>query len=320
MGRIGLQFPHERKASKEELLSYVRRADDLGYDTIFVPEAWARDAFTTLGWIAANTRRVRLGTGIVNVFSRTPALIAQSIATLDYISDGRAVLGLGTSGAKVVQDWHGMKFEDGLQRTRETVEIVRRALTFDRVDFEGKIFQLRDFRLGFKPFRERIPIYLASMGPKNNKLTGEIADGWMPTFLPLKGLSTARVEVGGAVDVSPCVMACVTDPPELAFDLIRPHVAYYVGGMGTFYRDTVARFGFSDLSAQVHELWQSGQRKEAIGAVTDDLISELAIAGSAADCRRRLEEVRRAGADMPVIVIPHGASSDVFMNTLEVLR
>src|SRR5215469_1608450 len=209
MSRIGFQFPHERKASREELLTYVRHVDELGYDTIFVPEAWSRDAFTTLGWIAANTRHVRLGPGIVNVFSRTPTLIAQSIATLDEISDGRAVLGLGTSGARVVENWHGIKFESGLRRTRETIEIVRLALSGERVDYEGQIFKLRDFHLGFKPKRNRLPIYVASMGPKNNKLTGEIADGWMPIWLPFNGFATARAEVNATLDVAPCVVACV---------------------------------------------------------------------------------------------------------------
>jgi F420-dependent oxidoreductase-like protein len=319
MGRIAFQFPHERKAPMEELLCYVQRVDVLGYETIFVPEAWSRDAFTTSGWIAANTRNVRVGTGIVNVFSRTPALIAQSIATLDEISGGRAVLGLGTSGGRVIENWHGMSFERGLQRTRETVEVVRLALAGERVDYDGQIFKLRGFRLGFQPPRTTVPIYIAAMGPKNNKLTGEIADGWMPIWLPFSGFATARAEVEARVDIAPCVMACVTDPPELAFDLIRPHVAYYVGGMGTFYRDAVARFGFAEVAERIHEFWQSGKRKESVQAVTDDLISQLAFAGSASDCRRRLEEFRRNGVDTPVIVIPHGADPNVFMKTLEAL-
>jgi len=317
--RIGFQFPHERNAPREEILSYIRAVDDLGYDTVFVPEAWGRDAFTTLGWIAANTRRIRLGPGIVNIYSRTPSLIAQSIATLDEISVGRAVLGLGTSGPVVIENWHGMKFERGLRRTEEAVEIVRLALTGARLDYDGEIFKLRNFRLGFKPHRDRVPIYLASMGPKNNALTGRIADGWTPIWLPLNGIAEARSEIGASIDIAPCVMACVTDRPEEAFDLIRPHVAYYVGGMGTFYRDAVARFGFAAEAGTVHELWQAGKRKEAIHAVTDDLIGSLAIAGTAEACRERLAEYRANGVDMPVIVVPHGAPQEVFMRTLETL-
>jgi F420-dependent oxidoreductase-like protein len=315
--RIGFQFPHERAAPREEIREYIKIVDERGYDAVFVPEAWSRDAFTTLGWIAANTRRIRLGTGIVNVFSRTPALIAQSIATLDEISNGRAILGLGTSGPVVIENWHGMQFERGLERTRETVEIVRLALSGARVDYDGEIFKLRNFRLGFRPLRDRVPIYIASMGPRNNAQTGKIADGWMPTWLPIDGIAAARAEVQGSVDVAPCIMACVTDPPGQAFDLIRPHVAYYVGGMGTFYRDVVARFGFHEEAHQIHALWQSGQRKEAVKAVSDDLIGQVAIAGSAKDAQSRLEHYRRAGVDMPVIVVPHGAPHDVFVRTLE---
>lgn len=319
MSRIAFQFPHERKSSIDELLRYIRRADELGYETVFVPEAWSRDAFTTLGWIAANTKNIRIGTGIVNVFSRSPGLIAQSIATLDQISGGRAVLGLGTSGAKVIENWHGMKFERGLQRTRETVEIVRLALTGQRVDYDGEIFHIRGFRLGFQPIRNRIPIYIAAMGPKNNKLAGEIADGWMPIWLPVRSFSAARAEVSTSVEAAPCVMACVTDPPERAFDLIRPHVAYYLGGMGTFYRDTVARFGFQEIAIRVYDLWQSGRRTEAVQAVTDALISALAFAGSASECREGLNAFRASGADLPVIVIPPSAPAEVFMNTLEAM-
>src|SRR6185295_13264085 len=135
--RIGFQFPHERSAPREEILSYVKAVDDLGYDTIFVPEAWGRDAFSTLGWIAANTKNIRLGPGIVNVFSRTPALIAQSIATLDEISGRRALFGLGISVPAVIENLHGMRFGRGLRRTRETVEIVPLVLRGARIDYDG---------------------------------------------------------------------------------------------------------------------------------------------------------------------------------------
>ena len=201
--RIGFQFPHERKGSVEELLDYARLADRVGYDTIFVPESWSRDAFTTLGAIAAVTERVRLGPGIVNVFSRTPALIAQSIATLDELSGGRAVLGLGTSGPVVIENWHGMSFERALRRTRETVEIVKLALKGGPVDYSGEIFSLKGFRLGFKPVRDDIPIFIASIGPRNNRLAGEIADGWLPIWLPLGGFSDALKEVGDVREVAP---------------------------------------------------------------------------------------------------------------------
>jgi alkanesulfonate monooxygenase SsuD/methylene tetrahydromethanopterin reductase-like flavin-dependent oxidoreductase (luciferase family) len=139
----------------------------------------------------------------------------------------------------------------------------------------------------------------------------------MPIWVPFGAFATARAEVNPSIDTAPCVMACVTDPPELAFELIRPHIAYYVGGMGTFYRDVVARFGFADDALRIHELWQSGHRKEAVQAVSINLISQLAFAGSADECRKQLDAFRNAGADMPVIVIPHGASREIFTKTLQ---
>lgn len=315
--RLGFQFPHERNAPPEELLSYARLADELGYDTIFVPEAWARETFSTLGWLAANTKRIRLGPGVANVFSRTPALLAQATATLDEISGGRAVLGLGTSGPVVIESWHGMKFDRGLRRTRETVEIVRLALSGAKVDYEGEIFKLRNFRLGFKPLREHVPIYIGSLGPKNNAQTFEIADGWIPIWTPLAAIESAVIDRRYSVDIAPNVMACVAEPEERAYDLVRPHLAYYIGGMGTFYRDVMARFGFAEEANRIYVLWQSGKRKEAVEAVTNTMIDGLGIAGSADRCRARMAEYRKAGVHMPVIAVPHGASRDVFIRTLE---
>lgn len=317
MLRIAFQFPHESNAPTQELLSYAKLVDELGYDTIFVPESWSRETFATLGLIAAHTRRIRLGPGVANVFSRTPAVIAQATATLDEISGGRAVLGLGSSGPAVIENWHGLKFERALRRTRETVEIVRVALSGSRVDYDGEIFKLRNFRLGFKPPRERVPIYIASLGPRNNAQTGRIADGWIPICLPLEAIPAALREINGPVDVAPYVMTCVTDPPEQAYDLIRPHLAYNIGGMGTFYRDFVSRFGLSDEAVRIHSLWQAGQRKEAISAVSNRFIDRVAFAGSRESCRERMAEYRRAGVDMPVVVVPYGAPGEVFIQTLK---
>jgi F420-dependent oxidoreductase-like protein len=316
-GRVAFQFPHDRKAPAEELLSYARLADDLGYETIFVPEAWSREAFSTLGWLAANTSRARLGPGVANVFSRTPGLIAQSIATLDDISGGRAVLGLGTSGPAVVENWHGMKFDRGLRRTREAVEIIRMALAGSTVDYNGEIFQLRHFRLGFKPLRDRIPIYIGSLGPKNNAQTEQIADGWLPIWLPPDGIRAVASAWNAALDIAPYVMACVTESAEEAYDFVRPHLAYYVGGMGTFYRDAMSRFGFPEEAARIHTLWQSGRRGEAVAAVSNGMIDRVAVAGNAESCLARLDAYREAGAHMPVIVVPHGVPRNVFRGTLE---
>ena len=318
--RIAFQFPHDRGAPGDELLSYATLADELGYDTVFVPESWNRDAFTTLGVIAARTKNVRLGPGIVNVFSRTPALIAQSIATLDEASGGRAVLGLGISGPAVIENWHGVPFESALRRTREVVEIVRMALGGGRVDYPGELFRLKGFRLGFQPARTEVPIFIASIGPKNNRLTGEIADGWLPIWLPLEGFASALEEVGQVGEVAPNIMACVGEDKPALRDKVRPHLGYYVGGMGTFYRNVVARFGFRNEAERVHRLWQDGRRREAVSAVSDAMIDQLAALGSPEECRQRLDEFRTAGATLPVVVVPLSASRAEIERTLEELR
>ena len=157
------------------------------------------------------------------------------------------------------------------------------------------------------------------MGPKNNALTGEIADGWTPIWLPLIGIPPALAELQKKVDVAPCVIACVMESVEEARNLIRTDLAYYVGGMGTFYRDAMSRFGFAEQAAHLHTLWQSGRRKEAILAATDEMVDAIAAAGPADRCRKRIDDYRRAGVDMPVVVMPRGASPSTIRETLGAL-
>ena len=172
MGATGLSIGSRMDVDNDGIIALARRADELGYDSLWVGESWGRDVFTVLTMMACHTGRIRLGTGIVTVFSRTPALVAQSIASLDVASQGRAVLGLGTSGRIVIEEWHGVKYDRPVERTREYIDIVRMALAGQRVDYQGSLFQLSRFRLTFSPVQERIPIYVASLGPRNLALTG----------------------------------------------------------------------------------------------------------------------------------------------------
>src|SRR3989454_5328195 len=178
----------------------TERAEALGFDSVWVPEAWGTDAISLLGALAARTQRIRLGTGIVNVFSRTPSLLGQTAATLDLISNGRFILGLGTSGRQVVSGWHGMRFDRPLQRMRETVEIVRRVLRQERLRFDGEIFTLdQGLKLLARPVRPTVPIFLATLTPAGLRLTGEVADGWIPTLFSPDHLDLFRpqLEAGG---------------------------------------------------------------------------------------------------------------------------
>src|SRR5579864_2652379 len=181
--RIGINVPYADSRPQSEMVAFVQAADRLGYDTVWVPEAYGWDAITILTKLAGCTERIKLGTGIINVFSRSPALIGQTVASLDAISGGRFVLGLGTSGHQVVSGWHGVPFDRPLQRMRETVAIVRQVLKQERLRFDGEVFHLdQGLKLLAKPLRSAVPIYLATLTPAGLRLTGEIADGWIPTL------------------------------------------------------------------------------------------------------------------------------------------
>jgi F420-dependent oxidoreductase-like protein len=319
MRRLGLylgRLPGFDKAGldRRELIECVRAADGCGYDSFWMPEAWERDAFTILTELAVHTERIHLCTGIVNVFSRSPALIAMSAATLDEISGGRFRLGLGTSGARVIEDFHGVAYNKPLTRLRETILIVRKLLSGEALDFNGECFELHRFKLGFKPLRDNIPIYVAGLSPRSLRQIGEVADGWLPTHWPLARLSDGISEIrAGAesstrdprqIEIAPFVNVVVSDDLKKARNQARLPLAYYVGGMGDYYHDSLSRLGFAAEADRIRELWQAGRRKSAIAAVTDEMVDSIAICGSIENCRARLDEMYAFGATLPLVPIP----------------
>src|SRR2546425_3170433 len=246
----------------------TERAEALGFDSVWVPEAWGTDAISLLGALAARTQRIRLGTGIVNVFSRTPALLGQTAATLDLISNGRFILGLGTSGHQVVSGWHGMRFDRPLQRMRETVEIVRRVLRQERLRFDGEIFTLdQGLKLLARPVRPAVPIFLATLTPAGLRLTGEVADGWIPTLFSPDHFDLVRPELeagaraaGRSLDslqIAPYLSVLLDDDRKRARAPLRPWVALYAGGVRTrpknFYNELLARYGFPQETPHIHD-------------------------------------------------------------------
>lgn len=318
--RLGITIPYADHLPRELVVGYVQEADRLGYDTVWVAEAYGWDAFTVLTQLACSTERIKIGSGIVNVFSRSPALIAQSAASLDLISNGRFVLGLGTSGHQVIEGWHGVKFEKGIRRLRETIEIVRMVLRRERLVYEGEVFHLG---LGAKlithPVRERIPIYLATLTPAGIALTGELADGWLPVHVspahfesvvmpPL--LEGARKAGRSPEDVSVCafgVPVIVTKDRKAGRDAARPHLALYIGGMGSreknYYNRLFQSYGWEEEAARIQELYLDRRREEAMAVLSDEMIDAVTVIGTVEECKERLAEYERAGCDEASIAL-----------------
>jgi F420-dependent oxidoreductase-like protein len=285
---------------------------------VWTAEAYGSDAATILAWLAGQTERVKLGSAIFQMPGRSAAMTAMTAATIDQLSDGRMLLGIGSSGPQVAEGWHGQRFGKQLQRTREYIAVVRMALARERVVFDGETLQLplpdgpgKALKLTIAPVQERMPIYLAAIGPKNTTLGAEIADGWIPTlfspehvgeFRPLLEEGFRRAGGGKGFndfDIAPTVNVFVTDDVESARDAMRPYVALYVGGMGSrkqnFYNQLVQRYGFEDAAREVQDLYLEGKREEAMAALPDELIDMVALAGPPDHVRSRLEVYRDSG-------------------------
>lgn len=330
MDRIGLVTPYWGDLTKDELVEFAAAAEELGYDSLWVPEMWGRDALSLLSALAVKTHKIKLCTGVVSVFSRTPAAIASAIATIDELSGGRAVLGLGTSGPAVIENWHGMKFDRPLQRIREYVEIIRLVLSGERVNYEGEIFSLRNFRLQFSPPRSDIPIFIASLGPKSLCLTAELADGWIPFLVPREAIKntigSALSEAGpnareaGDIAVAPYIPSCVFPDVEASVRVVKEHVAYYVGGMGDYYLNALSRWGFGHEAEVIRGAWEKGNKQEALDGVTDRLIGAVSIvSGGAAEGVVKIRDFIGAGATLPVVMFPLKATREMVRSTMEAL-
>jgi F420-dependent oxidoreductase-like protein len=302
--------------TREDQLEIVQEAERLGYDSVWTAEAYGSDAATILGWIAGQTSRIRIGSAIFQMPGRSPAMTAMTAATLDQLSDGRMILGIGSSGPQVAEGWHGQRFGKQIQRTREYVSVVRMALARERVEFHGDTLELplpdgpgKPLKLTIAPVQDRIPIYLAAIGPNNTRLAGEVADGWIPTlfspehvaeFRPLLEDGAARVgRTLNGFDIAPTVNVFVTDDIAAARDAMRPFLALYVGGMGSreqnFYNQLVQRYGFEAAAREVQDLYLDGKREEAMAALPDELIDLVSLCGPADRVRERLAVYRDAG-------------------------
>ncbi|MEB2285637.1 MAG: LLM class flavin-dependent oxidoreductase [Myxococcales bacterium] len=320
--------PFWKNYDRKAVIRFAELAEDLGYDSIWVPEAWAYEQFQLLAEIALATKRIKVATGIANVFSRSAGVLAMSAATLDEISEGRVILGLGTSGKVVVENFHGVKYEKPLTRLRETVGILRALWRGRRLDPSlSTLFDARHFKLEMTPFRPDIPIYIASLQEKAVKDVGRIADGWIPTFWPYEHFADgiAWLEEGARaagrgdtrVNVAPFMAVIPFDDLDMARSLIKPLVAFYIGGMGVYYHALFCRYGFRDNADRVRELYTAGQRQEAAAAVSDALIDAIAICGPVAHCREKLQEWRSYGVDSALLNLPTNVPPELTENFLQ---
>jgi F420-dependent oxidoreductase-like protein len=318
--KLGVTLPYTDRIPLEMLVPFVQAADRLGYESIWVPEAYGWDGFTILARLACATQRIKLATGIVNVFSRSPALLGQSAASMDMITKGRFILGLGTSGHQVISGWHGVPFEKGVKRLGETIDIVRLVVARQPVLYEGEVFRLdKGLKLMTHPVRPQIPVYVATLTPTGIALAGEKADGWLPVFFSaehyervlkphlIDGAKRAGRDVR---DVAVCVFGMpvvVTDDIERGRDSVRPHLALYIGGMGSreknYYNRLFRSYGFEEEAARIQELYLDGKRKEAMAALTEEMIDTVSIVGPVEHCRAELRKLETCGIDEVAIAL-----------------
>ena len=319
----------------EQASAYVVEAERLGVDCLWSAEAWGHDAVTPLAFMAARTSRIRLGTGIMQAGTRTPALVAMTAMSLAAMSQGRFLLGLGVSGPQVIEGWHGLRFERPVQRLREMVEIVRRASRGERLEYKGSIYELplpggegKALRSAAKA-QPNIPIYLATLSPKSLEMTGEIADGWLGTsFMPeharvfFDHLEAGARRAGrslGSLDLQAGGVVAFSDDVEPLIPPRKPGLAFTLGAMGSrqhnFYNDAFKRAGYTDVALEVQRLWLDGHREEAAGRVPDELVLKTNLLGTEPMVRRRLEAYRDAGVTT-LRVEPAGDTLDARLDTL----
>jgi alkanesulfonate monooxygenase SsuD/methylene tetrahydromethanopterin reductase-like flavin-dependent oxidoreductase (luciferase family) len=295
-------------------LRAAQLADELGYDSFWLPEAWGYEVSTLLAEMALKTKRIRLGTGILNVYSRSPGLIAMTAATLDEMSEGRFVLGLGPSGKNVIEGFHARKFDKPLTQVRDVIKIVRTLLSGGKLSDAGaELQEYRPFKLEMKATRSYIPIYVAALRPKAIESIGELADGWLPTFWPYDRLSEGRALLeAGAKKAGRDPSQIVTAPFTMALPMggmaammAKKIVSFYIGGMGEYYIEMLSKFGFGDDCKKIAELYQDkATRGQAAEAVPDKMIEALTVSGDPQHCVEELRRRRQFGLDMPILNLP----------------
>ncbi|WP_408960576.1 TIGR04024 family LLM class F420-dependent oxidoreductase [Natrinema sp. 74] len=326
---VDIALPVAAQPSLNAIVELGERAEELGYNRLWLPETWGRDAVTTLATIADHTDEIGISNSVFPVYSRSPALIGQTAATLDEASDGRYRVGLGASSPIVIENWHGADFERPLRRIREYVDVVKRVLSGETVDYGGDFFDLSGFRLRCEPPETPPAVDLAVMGPKGVELAGRFADGWQAIVYTPDGLTQRMDDLHRGIDlgdrqrddvrVTLGQTCCALDDAERARELVVQHTAFYLGGMGTYYRDALAREGYKELAHDIYDAWQADDRDRAKQLVAANLMEEVP-AGTPAEARECLEAVvARDEVDAMKVAFPRGATIEEIHKTMDAL-
>ena len=324
--RLGLNLGYWSGGPADHV-ALAQAAESLGYDSVWTAEAYGSDAVTPLTWIAARTERIKVGTAIMQMPARTPAMTAMTAATLDMLSGGRVLLGLGVSGPQVVEGWHGVAYGNPLKRSREYVDIVRAILRREQpLEYHGEVYDIpaqggtglgKPLKLIIHPLRATIPIYLAAIGPKNIALAAEIADGWLPIFFAPQRAEVFRssleegfARAGGGKGMADFDIA-VTVPVVMGSDVagcrmwVKQMLALYIGGMGArgknFYNELARRYGYDEAADRIQDLYLAGRRDEAIAAVPDELVDDVALCGPRERIAERIGLWRNAGVNTMIL-------------------
>lgn len=336
--KISVSFGREAITDWEEASTWAIEVEKLGVDCLWSAEAWAHDVMTPLAYLAAKTEKIHLGTSIMQVGTRTPALVAMTAMSLDTMSNGRFRLGVGSSGPQVIEGWHGVPFAKPLARTREVIEIVQRIFNGERLSYEGEFYQLplRDGGSGEgkslisgAPSPKHVPIYIASLGPKNLRMTGEIADGWLGTsfspeyadlfFDPIREGAEAAGRSFSELDIQVGGTIWFTEDITTAADKLKPNLAFTLGAMGSkahnFYNDAYRRQGWADEALEIQRLWLSGKRDEARARVPNEMVLAGNLIGDEESIRNRLRQYRDAGVTT-FRASPHGVNVGERLETL----
>lgn len=333
--KLGLTWGYWGALPPGNLVELTQEAERLGFDSVWSAEAWGSDAFSPLAYLAAHTSTIKLGTGVVQLSGRTPTAAAMHAVTLDHLSQGRLILGLGVSGPQVVEGWYGQPYRKPLARTREYVEIIRRVVAREEpLEFEGEFHHHplrgegttnlgKPLKIITHPYRREIPIFLGAEGPKNVEMTAEIADGWLPLYYSPYRQDVYAEHLAGAkegFEITAMANITITDDIEAGLYPVKAALGFYIGGMGAkgknFHTDLMARMGFEDEAYRIQDLFFEGKRDEAIALVPDQFADEISLVGPPGRIKERLQ----AWKDSPVTTVTmYPSSPDQLRQAAEII-